>query len=171
MAQIGTIYNYEAFVDYGVNIWCVNTSGANTPVYDSSSGMSNPARIYFYRNGYGFPSLGYINVTDGLQENPLYNCGIYTTTINGTSYMVVRLRRSEELYNSSGTYQRMLPSGMEMAIFEGSAGASNKHYLAIQWIKENGVWVRPVGSSYGFVDTGAREYACDTNWSIKHAYN
>lgn len=170
MAQIGTIYNYEAFVDYGVNIWCVNTSGASTPVFDSSSGMSNPVRIYFYHSGYGFPSSGFINVTGGPEINPLYNCGT-RTTINGSMHTVVRLRRSEELYNSSGTYQRMLPSGMEMAIFDGSAGASNKHYLAIQWIKENGVWVRPVGSSYGFVDSGAREYACDTNWSIKHAYN
>lgn len=179
MAKIGDIYPGEAFCLWSefsgtrkdMKLWCVNNSSYNIPVYNDL--QTYDSEIYFNDPSGNFPRYGVIRSNDVGRYTTLAMLANYNTTIGGVNHRVFRLRRTEERYTAGGSYLGTIPSGYEIASTNGQHGASNKHFIIAQYYRAPGMgWVKvDPNSSYGWVNTGANEYGCGSNWSIDHTLN
>ncbi len=168
--KIGNIWPGEGYALLGcdgaiINKWQINPTASKIPVYNE-----------YDPNSYSFEAINFYNsywrwgAINGNGTIRLSEAGS-SVTINGNTYTELSLRRSEEVYFPNGTYSHTLPAGTTIAIGSGSCGSTKTYLLAFYYYYSNGQWLSAVSSGYGFVDTGAREYGCDSNWSIIHNYN
>jgi len=167
---IGNIWPGEAYAYLGtegssVNQWRINPTSVKIPVYDDYDVASNSFQAINFFNAYW--RWGAIN---GSGTIALVDAGT-DVVIYGDNFTQLTLRRTEEIYDRYGNYVGTLPGGTKLAIDSGSCGSTKTYLLAFHYYYQNGQWHRAVGDNYGFIDTGAREYGCEGNWSIMHNYN
>lgn len=163
---IGHVYPNEAFVFLGVeggivDAWMVNTAGKTIAVYDDVGGTGNEAIMFFN----GSFKQGYMDCT-GCSR--LYDAAAQYTRINNSTYAVLTLRRKEEIYDGSGNLIGNMLAGSNLAIDSSRCGSTKPYLLNYDYYKagSSSTW-SPV-SGTRFIDTGAREYGCESNWSIKY---
>ena len=146
-AQIGTIYNNEAFSweygEAGNSIWFRNSSGLITHGFMP---LATPN---------GDPIMS--EETERLFYTPCTDYAYGTVRINNTAYKTFKFRRSEEVYTANATRWGTVASNMRVACLTSLAGENHPDWKAINYVERtDGEWIKVEGNgySYGFVDTG-----------------
>lgn len=161
---IGHVYPNEAFVFLGVeggivDAWMVNTTSRTIPVYDDVGITGNEA-VMFHNGTF---KQGYMDCT-GCSR--LFDAATRHDRIGNQNCAILTLRRTEEIYDASGNVIGNMLAGSNLAIDSSKCGSTKPYLLNYDHYKagSSSVWTPVSGTR--FIDTGAREYGCDSNWSI-----
>lgn len=144
--QVGTLYPNEMFT------WLSEWSGSRAGGFYAQS--------ILFRNSSGTTESGWISAT---QSEPILAHNIcslpkFTKSINGKTYYGFKMRRTEELYNSSARKLSFSATAGRHILCESStSGATHPNWLAIRYL-ETGIgtnqYTEIVPGASAFVDLG-----------------
>lgn len=150
--QIGTIYPNEAFIDYGSeSLW-------HAIYFKDSSGNIREGMIMDQNTDTW--------TSNGLCETPCSDYPYGTATINGKKYKTYKMKKTKNIYTSSGNYWGGVAAGMLVATNSATTGLNHPTWKAIDYVKStSGNWVQvdSNGSGYGFVDFDLEEGSMPSN--------
>ncbi|MFZ7121066.1 MAG: hypothetical protein ACOWWH_08970 [Eubacteriaceae bacterium] len=153
----------------------INKSSKQVPIYDEPYGnMVQIGKIYvnecfgfgsgyagdqvIFRNSAGNIATGYFKDDEGpVWDGNFKNIADYPygyQTINSVSYKTFKMRRTEDIWNQSGSHWGAVAGGQYVAFSSDDSGDTHCDWKQIKYVKgTNGEWYR-VGSNYGFVELG-----------------
>lgn len=143
--KIGTLYPNELFV--WVNEW---NGSASTGYY---------LQWIRFKNSAGVPTGGWIPLSQSESGMDANICKFpqFTQVKNGTTYYAFKMRRDEELFDTSGNQIGIIETGRTIWCKSSTSGSKYPERLAVHYKDKStnvGVMYEVVPGSYGFVDIG-----------------